>query len=352
MAATKEVPDHISLGEDSFHTPKLKLITEALLIDFLGGLVPGMLFILAILIALAIPTQALVGTLAGQPHKSWSDTVLDYASNIKQTPSAFWISGFVTFALISFVVGHLFYRNDPKKPDQRSFKKLSKGKSAEDCQKEFGCANEEDCQFPYVNYHAYLEARGLNHLLPLVAWCPQSGGTGKRSKTFINILKIRLRYYFPDKCSIIIWNEAHIRLAASGWYVANTLLVASMVGIAISLWALKLSLDTGAAGGSILQLIGRNASSFLAPVSVLSFSILAKSQIERFLHYQRLREVFFVLETTHTAFRGNYELLSPPLSESAVKALNERKPPIAPKESPLLQENMIKQDINVKASSI
>ncbi|HTH50029.1 MAG TPA: hypothetical protein VMB21_21125, partial [Candidatus Limnocylindria bacterium] len=61
----------------------------------------------------------------------------------------------------------------------------------------------------------------------------------------------------------------------------------------------------------------------LAPLLVLLFSNFAKNKIEDFLHYQRLREVFFVLETAFTAFRERYYLLSPPLSKAAVKKLNE-----------------------------
>src|ERR1700744_2360794 len=114
MPPKTEPPVHSSPDEDPIHSRKLKLINEGMLIDFFGGLVPGMLFIIAALIATGVPLQALFSTMANHPHKTWGEIIIACATNIREAPSAFWVSAFVAFALISFVTGHLFYRNDPK----------------------------------------------------------------------------------------------------------------------------------------------------------------------------------------------------------------------------------------------
>jgi len=41
-------------------------------------------------------------------------------------------------------------------------------------------------------------------------------------------------------------------------------------------------------------------------------SVFIISRVEDFLHYQRLREIFYVLETAFTAFRDSPHLLNPP----------------------------------------
>jgi hypothetical protein len=50
----------------------------------------------------------------------------------------------------------------------------------------------------------------------------------------------------------------------------------------------------------------------LAPIIVAIFSAYSWWAIRGFLHYQRMREVIFVLETAFTAFHQNFELLNPP----------------------------------------
>lgn len=58
-----------------------------------------------------------------------------------------------------------------------------------------------------------------------------------------------------------------------------------------------------------------NREQLAAPIFVFVLSWFAWRTIRGFLHYQRLREVFFVLETAYTAFRGKYDLLKPPFDE-------------------------------------
>jgi hypothetical protein len=53
----------------------------------------------------------------------------------------------------------------------------------------------------------------------------------------------------------------------------------------------------------------------IPPLFIFGMACYGKRKIEDILHYQRLREVCFVLETAYTAFRDSPELLKPPFND-------------------------------------
>lgn len=218
---------------------------------------------------------------------------------------------FLLFALLGYVVGHIFYRRDIKEPDKYSFnilkkeieKKLEKPIDTEELDKllkeNIACSTVDNCEFPYPFYSDYLRKRKLDHLIKLACWCEENDeNREKRSKTYINILKIRLQYFFPDKCNVIIKNEGHVRLASSTWYVSHILRGFAVLGICIVLITLALNIHK-----ANLFYILSYIPVIMSPVTVLYMSIYFLKNISKFIHYQRLREIFYVLETTYTAFQ-------------------------------------------------
>lgn len=179
---------------------------------------------------------------------------------------------------------------------------------------EYGCTSKEDCQFPYPYYKEYLEKRGLSHLKELAIWSNE--GDFQRSKTFINTLKIRLKYYFPDKYGTITRNEAHIRLASSAWYVSGIAIYLGVLGGIVSFLAVFLKCDSKF-DGEFLKLASHNLAAILIPLVIALSSGYLKHNISKFIHYQRLREVFYVLETSFTAFRtkGFNDIINPPFNK-------------------------------------
>jgi hypothetical protein len=63
---------------------------------------------------------------------------------------------------------------------------------------------------------------------------------------------------------------------------------------------------------------------FVFPVAIIVLAWIVKVRIEYFLHYQRLREIFYVLETSYIAFRDHPEVLDPPFSEFAKSCSQDR----------------------------
>ncbi len=93
------------------------------IVEFLGILVPGMIFIFALIPAVIIPINTVLGIMenkdAGLPIAS------DHIISIILSPS---MGTVFLMTVFSYVFGHMFFRQDPKIPDQHSFNKVNKDK--------------------------------------------------------------------------------------------------------------------------------------------------------------------------------------------------------------------------------
>jgi len=321
-----------------------QLASEGMMVDFLGGLVPGIVFLVGATIALVLPVVSLHAALAGHAPPALHDQLEFVARAVRDTPSTLWLGVFSGLIVFSYMVGHIFYRHDVKEADRSSFRRLVMEKWNEDnasewpvwrkaawsrlgvdvfaivpglrprysvdtdwLEKNLGCSSENDCEFPYEHYNRYLEQRGVGHLLPLVMQ-----GRDRRSKNYVNLLKVRLHYHAPRKVRAIIKNEAHVRLAASTWYVAKLLCIIGMCGFTLTVLSLAFTRADESIYANLGERLGANLFALLAPVTIVAAAVYAWWTIRGFLHYQRMREVFFVLETAFTAFRGREWLLDPP----------------------------------------
>ncbi len=87
----------------------VKLVHE-MMVDIIGGLIPGFLFLFSILICVVCPFLCYRGI----PNLP--------TDNNGESSGWFWIVIFLTFLILAYVIGHLFYRSDIKKPDQADLK--------------------------------------------------------------------------------------------------------------------------------------------------------------------------------------------------------------------------------------
>jgi hypothetical protein len=305
---------------------KYRVATQDFLVDGLGGLIPGILFLLGIVVVLAPALQALCGAMAPTLDEvSLTGSLEALLKASQNTPNMIWIAGFGCALMLSYFLGLLFYRLDPKTPDRKSFAGLAKGGLSDQSMRErnewlrqnYGCDNERDCEFPYPYLRSYLKQRGHDHLLYLVPWFDN---TSRRSKTHLNRLKIRLKYFCPEKCWPIVRNEAQVRLATSMWYVADVLKKISVCGLAAVVVAICVAyfhVRTNPMSSEILWKFARWAFPLvLSPVLAFSVSKFCKTRVERFVHYQRLHEVFYILELAHTASKEHSEITEgQPLAE-------------------------------------
>lgn len=206
---------------------------------------------------------------------------------------------------ISYVVGHMFYRKDPKIPDTRSYKKIM-------TRKELESPNERKkwieyhkkpssvdlVEYPYNNMKTYYKKRGLGHLSDAF---PNMMIRGHRSKNWINVIKCRLRFAYPEKMRIIIKNEGHIRLMSSAWYGMQYNIRLGWFYLAFLAFILFFKLIFKENWLQDLVLV--NSLSFMAiavPFSIL-LSWVGQIVICSFLHYMRVREITNILETAYAA---------------------------------------------------
>jgi len=260
-------------------------------VDVLGSLVPGFLFtvIAALLLAWAsVFFWRSVGDLFGQDQ---------FAMNFVSWLEALRFELFGLVLVASYVMGSLFFRQDPKEPDKRSAS-YSADHMSEDDRKKAAVRGwpEADVQFPYLFLYEYLADRGLTHLARLVPWRGSDPAThSHRTKMFINQLKIRLQFMVPDKCGDLIRNEAHVRMTSSVWYAAAALRKISVIAGIITLVGIALM-------ASHRQLRWTELVGLLFTSGGLYYAAYkAQRAIQRFFHYQRVREVVYVLETAYFA---------------------------------------------------
>lgn len=299
-------------------------IMHDLYVDLLGSLVPGLLTVImggtAIALALATTHSAIFG----------SPVMADgFPGGLKDLVTGLhW--EFATVMIVSaYVIGAVFFRQDPKIPDSASALHVwinSKRKernglavqSAIHLPPIFDLRQDDDklpmtlriraylrpnkytkllaldTQFPYLHLRCYLLARGLTHLIPLVPWCPdEKDSKMHRTKMFINVLKVRLLALFPNFSRDVIRNEAHVRLATSVWY-ASTALMYLTIGVLVLL-------ATVAALSAQKQM---HSSLFVAgsySLLMLLFCIGMRHHLRKCIHYMRVREVIYVLETAYMA---------------------------------------------------
>lgn len=313
------VKEKTNKADDTGH--KLSILND-IYVDLLGSLVPGLFTVILGGTAIFLAMSTVHVALLRDPMLSsgFSGGLGSIIGNLH------W--EFATIIIVSaYVIGAVFFRQDPKKPDAisafhvwMSAKKEERGGLAVQPKnrdllvskegeyrltvvqrlhayfltngyiKKFGL----DTQFPYQHLKCYLESRGLTHLAKLVPWDPADKETKNfRSKMYINILKIRLFSSFPQMSKDIIRNEAHVRLATSVWYSSTTLLYLS-VFILIVLAILSPNCIRDGKGSTLY-----GSSSFA--LLLLFFCLAMRHHLRKCIHYMRVREVIYVLETAYWA---------------------------------------------------
>jgi len=305
------------------------------LIDVLGSLI-GIIFIIAVC-ALVITSGTCFLNAYGQGAQYNEPTF-----GILLTRQVDTFHAWILF-IVAYVLGGIFHRLDPKRPDRKSLEltlrwltneELTSSpvqcdgalpeswrwklmfpyywvrdrismlpKSALGRMNAAKIASLPGAHFPYSHMGKYLKSRELDHLEKLIPWANRTnwGADSNRrgcSKMFINKLKIRMQWVAPRKCSEVIRNEAHVRMMSSVWYAAKavfSLTIVSLLPVLAAVWRLH------SGGKSIYDaLTSHDLVVYGAVASFVYISALwLKWHVESRFHYQRVKEVVYVLETAY-----------------------------------------------------
>jgi hypothetical protein len=87
-----------------------RLSVEEFLVDFLGGLIPGVLFFAAAAVVVFPVMHAVLRQEGRTNHPDLEGAALATIAATKDTPNALWFAILIVALLVSYVVGHLFYR--------------------------------------------------------------------------------------------------------------------------------------------------------------------------------------------------------------------------------------------------
>ena len=317
-----------------------------LLVDLLGSLLPGTLFLAVSILALVPPMVALIFSLSTESVRQYpaiSELATTFLQNSENTPNTIWLFMSLIFFMAAYLLGFTLYRRDPAIPDKESVKYLiykQKQRFREDIRGgveiSINCSDEDNdvleervaieadipflmrewekntlacnglkySEYPYPYLKQYLKARGHSSLARLITWSSEQQG---RSKTFINRIKITLKTFYPIQSRSLIRNEAHIRLASSAWYASRTLFRLCIAGILISLLSLGAAWYRGFISGES-EYLSWLIISAKWPVAMGLIAIYCKRAIVRFIHYQRLREIVFVLQMYHIGLHLNEKM--------------------------------------------
>jgi hypothetical protein len=263
-----------------------------LYVDLLGSLVPGLLTVIIGGSAFFLVMSAGYVALYKKPLFESG-----FPAGIKEILASLHWELAAIVLVSAYIIGAVLFRQDTKRPDSSSASYVWKSSNRDD-RKGLAVQHIEtskmDTQFPYLYVRCYLKARGLEHLMHLIPWCPTLPQThGRRSKMFMNIIKIRLHAYFPSASQQIVRNEGHVRLATSVWYASKTLVYLSVF---LTLIIVPVS------WGCILY---KMTSTLFAPcIAILLlwlFCIGMLFHLRKCIHYMRVREVVYVLENAHLA---------------------------------------------------
>jgi len=285
-------------------------ILSDLYIDFLGSLIPGLFAtafaLLTLCTSISLFCEALRHAFPSLkiPIESTMDSpVIEVIDKIGI--GSYGSTGMIIILILAYVIGSMFYRQDPKVPDRLSAQFVWNKAEQKDRGRlavQLNDKGEIDAQFPYLHLRMYLKGRGLCHLAEMIPW--QKGedqNQFQRTKMFINIIKIRLHYSLPDKCKDIVRNEAHVRMATSVWYASRWIRIAAYSALVLFVFS------------AVLMIIHNNfIPNSIATVSVIPLvyfvGITTKIKIEKFLHYLRVREIVYVLETAYFAEKNGIDL--------------------------------------------
>lgn len=331
------------------------------LVDFFGSLMPGVLFLLFILLSFFPSIISSISILQYKEgnYNQVDDLISEIIKFIISVSSVTILSFFIIFLAVGYVIGTLFYRRDPKYPDYRSFIKTAskfskkelaiwvvrvKWKDIEAIRKKLKklkwnkklyhylftlqktekalsetrkneyidnpklinilTVDESDVQYPYNNLKEFLKVRGREDLAKRICWTLETESNEEennmeskitqRSKIFINSLKIRLQFRHPEKCGTINKNEAHIRLSSSMWYASTGLIKSSILGLIILTIAMFIAKLTYS--GILVYIFP-----IVLNIGVIYLAYIFRRNSEKFLHYQRVREIYYVIETAELA---------------------------------------------------
>ena len=95
-------------------------LAQELMVDIMGALIPGVLFLFSIVVSGVFPILTFYGLSFNLNQTSTKTTGLEFMQGW------FWLVIFLTFLILAYTIGLIFYRSDIKIPDKKGLLKQRK----------------------------------------------------------------------------------------------------------------------------------------------------------------------------------------------------------------------------------
>jgi hypothetical protein len=318
-----DFPNHIDIKHETVHA---HLVRDNI-VDILGSLVPGLVFTTLMVPAIALPTVIAVYQIPDIPTYPLQLAEL-LSGPISWDKATFVIVPFIAIWLLaSYILGFIFFRQDPKLVDRMSARRIARKTEDKDRDGLFFEAIESrswrfpfigltktfpfiyrkvftldagNVEFPYINIKNALQARGVHYLSDKIPWDENNKSDYiKRTKHYANALKLRILMERPEEYSILARNEAHVRLSSSMWFICHSLRHFSLLGLDLYIGLVLLFWAFFGAPLEFSILV------WFPPLIIYLSAVWASIAIENTFHYQRTREIMFILETGYWLEKTN-----------------------------------------------
>jgi len=155
---------------------------------------------------------------------------------------------------------------------------------------ELGCCTKNRGEFPYMNAYKYFLKRSLTDCVKNIDWSTRTS----RTKNQINKYKIEIQVFAPEAYALLNKNESHVRMSSASWHVAYRIrLIALWMNVFIGVFfMIKLIASYPIC---LYHFICSGVMIILLPLSIYFLSKLILRRIIKFIHYQRMRELYYTL---------------------------------------------------------
>jgi len=334
--------DAYLVPEDAHHFLVEKAINRLSLrefvVEFLGSFIPGLIFVIFSLVALALPillfheTMPYLTSIHDQIHYDGS-----FIKDALEVVNSYKVLMVVFVLALGYVFGYIAMSQSLDYPDRRSWEYIFY-RLPENERRRWAARDKDEALFPYANLKDFLKWRELENLAAIVPWTPNPDyqfqtigpGSGRRrlaekikkkidtmlpldwrfllpekrtnlysgcNKELFNIIKLQLRLCSPIGFSDLTRIEANIRLSATAFYMCR--LMSRLCFVCCFFSILIALIPYGFSGKEHLSVKECLMSVPFLDICAFYFVSILISQksiglILRSLHKQRLREVVLV----------------------------------------------------------
>ena len=151
-------------------------------------------------------------------------------------------------------------------------------------------------EFPYRDLKEFFSDRGLSYLSQRIPW--DYDHQSMRSKHFANALKIRIKLEIEVRMILLQKTKFTLELRLLCGFALRLVLILTLIGMFVSFWPIVIYLLPLTISPGAVKFVP-NIYLIFGQFIIIIGSMAALHAIMANFHYQRQREISFIMETAH-----------------------------------------------------